>query len=72
MLCLNWGLSTLSPPSSILGLGCKNFLAMNVLLSNEKGSKVEADVAMCPLLRLFRREENRDGDTYVPYALHNY
>ena len=39
---------------------------------NEKGSKVEADVAMCPLLSLFRREENRDGDTYVPYALHNY
>ena len=38
----------------------------------EKGSKVEADVAMCPLLSLFRREENRDGDTYVPYALHNY
>ena len=39
---------------------------------NEKGSKVEADVAMCLLLSLFRREENRDGDTYVPYALHNY
>ena len=39
---------------------------------NEKGSKVEADVAMCPLLSLFRREENRDGDTYMPYALHNY
>ena len=39
---------------------------------NEKGSKVEADVAMCPLLSLFRREENRDGDTYVPYALYNY
>ena len=42
------------------------------IVSNEKGSKVEADVAMCPLLSLFRREENRDGDTYVPYALHNY
>ena len=41
-------------------------------LLNEKGSKVEADVAMCPLLRQFRREENRDGDTYVPKALHNY
>ena len=39
---------------------------------NEKGSKVEADVAMCPLLSLFRREENRDGDTSVPYALNNY
>ena len=39
---------------------------------NEKGSKVEADVALCPLLSLFRREENRDGDTYVPNALHNY
>ena len=39
---------------------------------NEKGSKGEADVAMCSLLSLFRREENRDGDTYVPYALHNY
>ena len=39
---------------------------------NEKGSKVEADVAMCPLLSLFRREENRDGDTCEPYALHNY
>ena len=39
---------------------------------NEKGSKVEADVAMCPLLSLFRREENRDGVAYVPYALHSY
>ena len=39
---------------------------------NEKGSKVEADVAMCPLLSLFHRERNRDGDTYVPFALHNY
>ena len=39
---------------------------------NEAASKVEADVAMCPLLSLFRREENRDGDTYVPYALHSY
>ena len=39
---------------------------------NERGSKVEVDVAMCPLLSLFRREENRDGVTYVPYALHNY
>ena len=37
--------------------------------ANEKGREVEADVAMCPLLSLFRREENRDGDTYVPYAL---
>ena len=44
----------------------------NFYEDNEKGSKVEADVAMCPLLSLFRREENRDGDTYVPYALHNY
>ena len=40
--------------------------------NNEKGSKVEADEAMCPLLSLFCREENRDGDTYVPFALHNY
>ena len=39
---------------------------------NEKGRKVEADVAMCPLLSLFRREEHGDGDTYVPYALQNY
>ena len=39
---------------------------------NEKGSKVEADVAMCPLLSLFRREENRYGDTYLPYTLHSY
>ena len=39
---------------------------------NEKGSKVEADVSMCPLLSLFRKEENRDGDTSVPYALNNY
>ena len=31
---------------------------------NEAGSKVEADVAMCPPLSLFCREENRDGDTY--------
>ena len=41
-------------------------------MSNEKGSKVEADVAICPLLSLFCREENRDGDTYMPFALHNY
>ena len=27
---------------------------------------------MCPPLSLFRWEENRDGDTYVPYALHSY
>ena len=40
--------------------------------NNQKGSKVEADVAMCPLLSLFCREENRDGDSYVPYALHKY
>ena len=39
---------------------------------NEAGSKVEADVAMCPLLSLFRREENRDGDTCESYALHSY
>ena len=32
---------------------------------NEKGSKVEADVAMCPLLSLSRREENRDGEHYT-------
>ena len=36
-------------------------------LLNEKGSKEEANVAMYLLLSLFRREENRDGDTYVPY-----
>ena len=39
---------------------------------NEAGSKVEADVAMSPPLSLFRREENRDGDTYEAYALHSY
>ena len=27
---------------------------------------------MCPLLSLFRREENRDGVACVPYALHSY
>ena len=43
-----------------------------IYLSNEAGSKVEVDVAMCPLLSLFRREESRDGDDYVPYALHSY
>ena len=47
-------------------------LVFLVWLHNEKGSKVEANVAMCPVLSLFRREENRDGDTYVPYALHSY
>ena len=40
--------------------------------TNEKGRKVEADVAMCPLHSLFRREENRDGVACVPYALHSY
>ena len=37
--------------------------------SNEKGRKVEEDVAMCPLLSLFRREENRDGVACVPFSL---
>ena len=43
-------------------------------ISNEKGSKVKADVAMCPLLSLacFAEKKTRDGDTYVPYALHNF
>ena len=50
----------------------KRVLTSQEITHNEKGSKVEADVAMCPLLRLFRREESRDGDTYVPYALHKY
>ena len=39
--------------------------------SNEASSKVEADVAMSPPLSLFRREENRNGDTYESYALHS-
>ena len=42
------------------------------VLSNEAGSKVEADVAMRPPLSLFHREENRDGDTYESYALDSY
>ena len=41
-------------------------------MNNEAGSKVEADVGMSPWLSLFCREENRDGNTYVPYALHSY
>ena len=45
---------------------------MSRLKNNVKGCKVEGDVAMCPLLSLLRREENRDGDTYVLYALQNY
>ena len=36
------------------------------------GSKVEAHVASCPVLSLFRREEPKDGDTVLPYTLHNY
>ena len=39
---------------------------------NEAGSKVEAEVAMCPPFSLFRREENRDGDTCNITTLHNY
>ena len=39
---------------------------------NERSRKVEADVAMCPLPSLLRREENRDGVACVPYALHSY
>ena len=39
---------------------------------NEAGSKVEVNVAMSPPLSLFRREENRDGDTYESYTLHSY
>ena len=27
---------------------------------------------MCPPVSLFRREENRDGNTYVPHALYSY
>ena len=40
--------------------------------ANEAGSKVEADVAMSPPLSLFRREENRDGNTYESCALDIY
>ena len=43
-----------------------------VQCKNEAGSKVEADVAMCPPLSLFRREGNRDGDTYESYTLESY
>ena len=44
-----------------------------VFCVNEKGRKVEADLALCPLLSLFRREEHGDGDTFkVPFALQNY
>ena len=50
---------------------CPAFYPSSVQV-NEKGRKVEADVAMCPLLSLFRREENRDGIACVPYALHSY
>ena len=39
---------------------------------NEAGSKVEAGVAMCPLLSLFCREENRDGNIWESYALDSY
>ena len=45
---------------------------MQVQSMREKGRKVEADVAMCPLLSLFRREEHGDDGTYVPHALQNY
>ena len=54
------------------GDGCLESTSPASDQSNEKGSRVEADVAMCPLLSLFRREEKRDGDTYMPYALHNF
>ena len=40
--------------------------------SNKTGSKVEAHVASCPLLSLFRREEPIDGDTGLPYTLRSY
>ena len=42
-------------------------------LLNKEGSKVEQYVAMCPLLSLFCREENRDGvgDACLPFALHS-
>ena len=39
---------------------------------NKAGRKVEAHVASCPVLSLFRREEPKDGDTVLPYTLHNY
>ena len=41
-------------------------------VDNKTGSKVEAHVASCPVLSLFRREEPKDGDTGLPYTLHNY
>ena len=41
-------------------------------VDNKTGSKVEAHVASCPVLSLFRREEPKDGDTVLPYTLHNY
>ena len=46
-------------------------LVINFTLESNEASS-QADVAMCPLISLFRREENRDGDTYVPYPLHSY
>ena len=39
---------------------------------HERSWKVEADLAMCPLRSLLRREENRDGVACVVYALHSY
>ena len=37
-----------------------------------KGIRVEANVANFPLLSLFRREENRDGNTCNFNTLHSY
>ena len=45
-----------------------NFLC----IINWAGKEVEAHVASCPVLSLFRREDPVDGDSDLPYALHSY
>ena len=56
-----------APPSAAMGKS-----ETNAQMHEWKGIRVEADVANFPLLSLFRREENRDGNTCNFNTLHSY
>ena len=50
----------------------QSFVSVVVLREQWGLLRVEADVVKFPLLSLFRREENREGDTCNFNTLHNY
>ena len=73
-LVIRWQKPTI-PHCQSTALPNTALLKLNLLVPSSipyKGWKVEADVAVCPLLSLFCREENRDGDTCNSDALNSY